>query len=198
MSTLRRHVKPLRTRVAHKGTPSIVCAVTCIGFSSRVISLFLEYVVVAHIRRIAVLHGAVSLVSLTCSSSHIYLQPRFGEMEAQSFATRSTTRMGHREHDSAGVVRCFAIRFSLTHSHTYSSYRHFEEWAKTYGPVFSLRQGLQTLVIINRVDAAVEIMEKEGAHLADRPRSIAAGEVLSGGMRMLLTPQGERIKKMRK
>ena len=41
-------------------------------------------------------------------------------------------------------------------------------------------------------------MEREGASLADRPVSIAAGETLSGGMRVLLTPAGERFKKMRK
>ncbi|KAK0478987.1 cytochrome P450, partial [Armillaria novae-zelandiae] len=69
-------------------------------------------------------------------------------------------------------------------------YRHFEKWTQEYGPVFSFRQGLKTI-------AAVDIMEKEGAALADRPRSIAAGETLSGGMRVLLTPAGERFKKMR-
>ncbi|GLB36895.1 putative cytochrome p450 [Lyophyllum shimeji] len=78
------------------------------------------------------------------------------------------------------------------------AYRRFEEWTKQYGPVFSLRQGLTTVIVIGRYDAAVEIMEREGAHLADRPLSISAGETLSGGMRVLLTPFGERFKKMRK
>ena len=32
----------------------------------------------------------------------------------------------------------------------------------------------------------------------DRPRNIAAGDTLSGGMRVLLTPAGERFKKMRR
>jgi cytochrome P450 len=41
-------------------------------------------------------------------------------------------------------------------------------------------------------------MEKEGAALIDRPQNISAGETLSGGMRMLLTPAGERFKKMRR
>ena len=40
-------------------------------------------------------------------------------------------------------------------------------------------------------------MEKEGAVLADRPRNIPA-ETLSGGMRLLLMPAGERSKKMRR
>ncbi|KAG5637608.1 hypothetical protein H0H81_004000 [Sphagnurus paluster] len=41
-------------------------------------------------------------------------------------------------------------------------------------------------------------MEREGASLVDRPLSISAGETLSGGMRVVLTPAGERFKKMRK
>ncbi|KAF8639385.1 hypothetical protein AX17_001541 [Amanita inopinata Kibby_2008] len=78
------------------------------------------------------------------------------------------------------------------------AYRKFEEWTQEYGPVFSLRQGLETVVVVGRLQAAVDIMEKEGAALVDRPRSISAGETLSGGMRLLLTPAGERFKKMRR
>ncbi|KAG6883651.1 hypothetical protein C0993_004902 [Termitomyces sp. T159_Od127] len=78
------------------------------------------------------------------------------------------------------------------------AYRKFEEWTKVYGPIFSLRQGLTTIIVIGRYDAAVDVMEREGAALVDRPLSIAAGETLSGGMRVLLTPAGERFKKMRK
>ncbi|KAM6497593.1 cytochrome P450 [Amanita muscaria] len=77
-------------------------------------------------------------------------------------------------------------------------YRKFEEWTKQYGPVFSLQQGLQTIIVIGRVQAAIDVMEKEGTHTADRPRCIAAGETLSGGMRLLMTPAGERFKKMRR
>ena len=79
-----------------------------------------------------------------------------------------------------------------------SGYRKFEEWTKEYGPVFTLRQGSQTIIVIGRLQAAMDIMEKEGTNTFDRPRSIAAGETLSGGMRLLLTPAGERFKKMRR
>ncbi|KAF8063208.1 cytochrome P450 [Lyophyllum atratum] len=78
------------------------------------------------------------------------------------------------------------------------AYRKFEEWAKTYGPVFTLRQGLTNIIVVGRYQAAVDIMEHEGAALVDRPLSISAGETLSGGMRVLLTPAGERLRKMRK
>lgn len=79
-----------------------------------------------------------------------------------------------------------------------SAYRKFEEWTQEYGPVFSLRQGTNTIIVVGRMQAAIDIMEREGAALVDRPLSISAGETLSGGMRVLLTPAGERFKRMRR
>ncbi|KAG9310288.1 cytochrome P450 [Chiua virens] len=67
-----------------------------------------------------------------------------------------------------------------------------------YGPVFSLRQGPRLFVIIGRYHAAMEIMEKEGASVADRPRSIAAGETLSGGMRLVTEGVGDRFRRLRR
>ncbi|KAJ6590592.1 cytochrome P450 [Mycena vulgaris] len=86
------------------------------------------------------------------------------------------------------------------------AHRKFEEWIQEYGPVISFRSGRELTVVIGRYDAskyfpctaAVEIMEKEGAYLADRPPSIAAGDTLSGGMRTLLIQNGERLRKLRK
>lgn len=74
----------------------------------------------------------------------------------------------------------------------------FEEWTQEYGPVFSLRELGRTTIVVGRVQAAVDIMEKEGAALADRPLSIAAGETLSGGMRVVFTPSGDRLRRQRR
>jgi hypothetical protein len=57
---------------------------------------------------------------------------------------------------------------------------------------------MSTTIIVGRLQAAIDIMEKEGASTVDRPHNISAGETLSGGMRVLLTPAGERFKKMRR
>lgn len=53
-------------------------------------------------------------------------------------------------------------------------------------------------MIIGRHQAAMEIMEKEGASLADRPPMIAAGEILSGGMRVVTTRSGDRLRRLRR
>ncbi|KAJ7138849.1 cytochrome P450 [Mycena filopes] len=87
----------------------------------------------------------------------------------------------------------FGTAIPKTHAH-----RKFEDWIKEYGPVISFRRGLELIVVIGRYNAAVEIMEKEGGSVADRPSSIAAGDTLSGGMRTLLIRNGERLRKLRK
>ncbi|KAF9234942.1 cytochrome P450 [Melanogaster broomeanus] len=57
----------------------------------------------------------------------------------------------------------------------------FAEWINQYGPIISLRIGPKTMVIIGRHQESVDIMEKEGGLLADRPRAVAAGEIMSRG-----------------
>ncbi|OAX38481.1 cytochrome P450 [Rhizopogon vinicolor AM-OR11-026] len=74
----------------------------------------------------------------------------------------------------------------------------FAKWTEEYGPVFSLRLGPQVFVVIGRHQAAVDIMEKEGASLADRPRSIAAGETLYGSLVLLFESGGDRLRRLRK
>lgn len=46
--------------------------------------------------------------------------------------------------------------------------------------------------------AASELMEKQGAVLVDRPRSIAAGEIISHDMRLIFAGSGERFRRLRK
>ncbi|KAG1798591.1 cytochrome P450 [Suillus plorans] len=74
----------------------------------------------------------------------------------------------------------------------------FARWTEQYGPVFSLKQGHRIFVVIGRHQAAVDIMEKEGANLADRPRSIAAQETLTGGLGVLPQGSGERLRRLRR
>lgn len=78
------------------------------------------------------------------------------------------------------------------------AYRRFHEWSKEYGPVFSLKHGSKLIIVIASYQAAIDIMQKHGSELADRPRSVAAGEIFSGDMRTLLVGAGERLKKLRR
>ncbi|EIW74037.1 cytochrome P450 [Coniophora puteana RWD-64-598 SS2] len=73
-----------------------------------------------------------------------------------------------------------------------------EHWIEEYGPVITVKQGLRTVVIVGRHQAAVDIMEKQGSSSVDRPRTIAAGEMLSGDHRLVFARAGDRFKRMRK
>lgn len=44
----------------------------------------------------------------------------------------------------------------------------------------------------------MDIMQKHGGDLADRPHLLAANDIVSGGMRTLLTPVGERLRRLRR
>lgn len=44
----------------------------------------------------------------------------------------------------------------------------------------------------------MDIMEKQGSALVDRPRWVASNEMLARGLRLLLTSGGERVKRMRR
>ncbi|KAF9231569.1 cytochrome P450 [Melanogaster broomeanus] len=72
------------------------------------------------------------------------------------------------------------------------------DWVAKYGPVISLRQGSQVTIVIGRLNATTEIMEKEGAALVDRPRSVAFAEIMSNNMNIGVMGSGERFRRLRK
>ncbi|KAG1877308.1 cytochrome P450 [Suillus subluteus] len=70
-------------------------------------------------------------------------------------------------------------------------------WIDEYGPLITIRSGIQTVVIIGRYKAAVDIMEKQGRMLADRPR-LVAGEILTRGLVMVVSRAGDRFRRKRR
>ncbi|KAG2111524.1 cytochrome P450 [Suillus discolor] len=71
-------------------------------------------------------------------------------------------------------------------------------WIDEYGPLITIRSGMQNMVIIGRYKAAVDIMEKQGKTLADRPRLVAAGEILSRGLTLGFCGVGDRLRRLRR
>ena len=62
----------------------------------------------------------------------------------------------------------------------------------------SFHRSIERTHMTSHPQAAAEIMEKEGGALVDRPHLIAAADILSGGMRLLLEPAGERFRRLRR
>ncbi|KAJ8580951.1 cytochrome P450 [Rhizopogon salebrosus TDB-379] len=71
-------------------------------------------------------------------------------------------------------------------------------WIDNYGPLITICSGTERIAIIGRHKAAVDIMEKQGGSVADRPRMIAAGEIFRGGQSLAFAPVGERFRLMRR
>ncbi|KAF8838010.1 cytochrome P450 [Paxillus ammoniavirescens] len=71
------------------------------------------------------------------------------------------------------------------------------KWIEEYGPVISLRQGRDVLVIIGRHHEATELLERQGACFADRPHTVAGGEILGRGMRFMLLSTCDRLRRFR-
>ncbi|KAG2063856.1 cytochrome P450 [Suillus decipiens] len=70
-------------------------------------------------------------------------------------------------------------------------------WIDEYGPLVTIRSGTQTVVIIGRYKAAMDIMEKQGRMLADRPR-LVAGEIFARGLTIGLSRAGDRHRRKRR
>jgi len=78
------------------------------------------------------------------------------------------------------------------------AYRHYAELIETYGPVISLRYGSRIVCIVGRYQAAVDILSKHSNETVDRPRTIAANEILSLGLRTVLMGAGKRLTRARR
>ncbi|KAF9045693.1 cytochrome P450 [Hymenopellis radicata] len=94
-----------------------------------------------------------------------------------------------------GPVNSFGFSPSVS---PYASFQEMERLIQEHGPVVTLRSGSKPIIMIGRRHEAIELMEKEGASLADRPQWVAASEFVSGGMRILLVNAGKRFRKLRR
>ncbi|EIW85503.1 cytochrome P450 [Coniophora puteana RWD-64-598 SS2] len=72
------------------------------------------------------------------------------------------------------------------------------EWTKQYGPAFTVRHGNNITIIVGRMQAAVDILERQGGVTLSRPEAVVGGTMLSQGRRLLMQPAGEIFRKMRK
>ncbi|KAG1742506.1 cytochrome P450 [Suillus lakei] len=72
-----------------------------------------------------------------------------------------------------------------------------QQWIDKYGPLITLRSGIDKIVVIGSHEAAMDIMEKQGAALAERPPSIAAGKLFTGGQAIAFA-SGEKFRRMRR
>ncbi|KAF8884127.1 cytochrome P450 [Infundibulicybe gibba] len=92
----------------------------------------------------------------------------------------------------------------------------FHKWAQQYGDIYHTKMLGQTVIMLNSVRAAVDLLEKRGLNYTSRPRCVVyelyahghsddavdgltSGSLQSGlGLKHVFMPSGDRFKKQRK
>ncbi|KAF3402035.1 Cytochrome P450 monooxygenase yanC [Penicillium rolfsii] len=65
------------------------------------------------------------------------------------------------------------------------------EWAETYGPIFSLKVGSSTTVVISSPYLVKQLLDRQSAKYSDRPASYIARELIFRGDHLMLMNAGE-------
>lgn len=68
----------------------------------------------------------------------------------------------------------------------------FENWARTYGPIFKVKVAKQTIISVNDPKLAKELFEKRGSKYSGRPTPHVFYDILSQRSRIVLTPNGPK------
>ena len=71
-------------------------------------------------------------------------------------------------------------------------WRVYQQWSKIYGPIFSMRLGLNTVIMLGNAQAADDLLNKRSNIYSSRPRTVMGGEIVSKGFRTLLQPYGPK------
>ncbi|KAF8487321.1 cytochrome P450 [Russula ochroleuca] len=74
----------------------------------------------------------------------------------------------------------------------------YTEWHKKYGDLIYLNAAGQPVVIINSQKAAVALFDRRAEIYSDRPRNIAACDIMTGGLHIVLAGYGEIWRRLRK
>ncbi|KAK5459729.1 hypothetical protein LTS15_003858 [Exophiala xenobiotica] len=72
----------------------------------------------------------------------------------------------------------------------------FKKWAQQYGEIYQIQLGFQRWVFLNSGSAAKEVIDKNSALSSSRP-PMPSADFVSGYMRILLMPYGERWRNLR-
>ncbi|KAF2852521.1 cytochrome P450 [Plenodomus tracheiphilus IPT5] len=73
----------------------------------------------------------------------------------------------------------------------------FQKWAEEYGPIYSLILGTKVMIVLNTDQAVKDLLDKRSGIYSSRPE-MYIGQVVSGGLRILLMEYGSQWRMLRK
>ncbi|GAA5916201.1 hypothetical protein JCM8208_000032 [Rhodotorula glutinis] len=74
----------------------------------------------------------------------------------------------------------------------------FAEWTDEYGPMFTLKMGRNTMVVLGRAQPAIDLLDKRSNIYSSRARLIMTSELVSRGLRMTFMPYGDLWRRERR
>ncbi|TPX18509.1 uncharacterized protein E0L32_011622 [Thyridium curvatum] len=72
-----------------------------------------------------------------------------------------------------------------------------QKWAEEYGPIYSLILGTKVMIVLSSDKAVKDLLDKRSTIYSSRPE-MYLGQIISGGLRMLLMEYGETWRMIRK
>ena len=74
----------------------------------------------------------------------------------------------------------------------------FSEWAKDYGPIFTVWFGQRPTIVVTDPQIAIDLLESRSSNYSSRPRFVVMGEMYTGNNSLLTMPYNDKWKKHRK
>lgn len=74
----------------------------------------------------------------------------------------------------------------------------FEQWSRTYGPIFTIWIGRTPTLILSDPAIAIDLLEKRSTIYSSRPRMVAMGELYNDNASVLVQPYGKEWSLRRK
>ncbi|GAA6058281.1 hypothetical protein JCM3770_002891 [Rhodotorula araucariae] len=74
----------------------------------------------------------------------------------------------------------------------------FAEWTEEYGPMFTLKMGRNTMIVLGRAEPAIDLLDKRSNKYSSRARLIMTSELVSRGLRMTFMPYGDLWRRERR
>ncbi|KAG8920281.1 hypothetical protein FRC02_000999 [Tulasnella sp. 418] len=115
-----------------------------------------------------------------------------------AYAISRISKIGSRDYNLPPGPPTVPILGNLAIMPVKDTYLKFTEWARTYGGVYSLKVGPQTIIVVTSIEAINELMEKNGAITADKPPFEPARRIGGPTGVISFTPYGNLWRKMRK
>ncbi|PHH61211.1 hypothetical protein CDD81_692 [Ophiocordyceps australis] len=77
-------------------------------------------------------------------------------------------------------------------------HKQFAKWAREYGPIYSLILGTKVVIVLSKDEVVKDLLDRRSAIYSSRPDIYLGQTILSGGLRVLLMPYGDVLRKIHK